>query len=75
MSPIFSVPLKGKDPYLYRLEHYNRSSLLTITLLGHRNWYQSFLSADGLNRNGLQLEKIGQLIQVPTVNFGETAKN
>ena len=49
--------------------------LLTITLQGHTNWYQSFLPADGLDGNGLQLENIGQCFQVPTVNFEETAKN
>ena len=47
----------------------NGSVLLKITALAHNNWYHSSLAVDGLDENGLQLEKNGQLFQFLPVYF------
>ena len=59
VSPISSATLNSEKPYFYCLEHYNNGSSLL------NNNPTRALSADGLDGNRLQ---------VPTVNFEETAK-
>ena len=49
--------------------------LLTITLQVYISSYLLSFAADGLDGNGLQLEKIGQFFQVLAVYFGEIAEN
>ena len=48
--------------------------MLTIALRVFKNKYLLSFAVDGLDGNGLQLEKIDQLFQILLADFGEIAK-
>ena len=48
--------------------------MLTTTLQVYISYYLLSFAADGLDEDGLHLEKIGQFFQVLPVYFGEIAK-